>query len=212
MPGHGLVAHDVGDGDAATRPKDSEDLPDQSRLVVVGNQVDHAVGHDHIDRLVGHKRKLTANLLGLAFEAPEVLDGMHRMLAKPGLEAIQVKGEILDPAAHKSDVLEANPPRHNGGCAPRQGEHRVVHLHADDVSLRPNDLCGDEANLPSTAAQIEDGVSFPHIARRITAAVIALKHVLGNDLEVLGVVVDGAAQGSLAPRGCSRVARPDGIF
>jgi hypothetical protein len=89
---------------------------------------------------------------------------------------------------------------------PRERQHLVVHVDPDHPALRADDLRGDEADLAATAAQIEDRLARPHVARGVAAAVVALDHLARNGLEVVRVVVDGAAQRRLAIPGRRAVA------
>ena len=75
-----------------------------------------------------------------------------------------------------------------------------------------DDLRGDEANLSGTAAEIEHGLACAQIFARIAAAVIALDHLLRNDLEIFRIVIDRTTKLLFRGLRSSSVTFPDGGF
>ena len=80
------------------------------------------------------------------------------------------------------------------------------------LPVGPDDLRGDEADLAGAAAEIEHRLARAQIFARIAAAVIALDHLLRDDLEIFGVVIDRAAKLRLGGFGAGGVTFADGGF
>ncbi len=192
--GHLHRADDVGDHRPAATAQHPEDLGEQPQLVLGGDQVEHTVADHHVHRVVGHQRLLGPQplLLGLQRgQRPHVGD---RVDGEPATQGFEVQGEILDAALAEFDVAVPDPLGHLRGGASGQREHVVVEVDADHLAGRADDLGGDEADLPATAAQVQHGLTWREVTAGIPAAVIPLEYLGRDDLQPRRVVVDRAAQ------------------
>ncbi len=142
----------------------------------------------------------------------QLLDVAHRLLGEPLLEQVEIERQVLDPAAAELDVGEAQPLGDHRRRAPGHRQHLGGHVDADHPALGADHLGGDEADLAGAAAQVEDRLAGLEVAAGVAAAVVALEHLVGDHLEVAGVVVDGAAQVGLALAGAVAVTLFDRLF
>ena len=113
------------------------------------------------------------------------------------IQQLEIERQILDAAFAKLDVGIADAFGDNWRVAPRDREHFVGHIHADDFAVRADDLRGDETDFAGAAAQIDNHFAFAQITRRIAATVIAFDHFLLNDLEVIQIVIDRTTKARL---------------
>jgi hypothetical protein len=79
--GNGLVADDVGDGNAPAGLEHPEDLADEPRLVGVLDEIQDAVGDHDIDGRVRDERMLAPEPVRNIFENREPLGVTHRVLS-----------------------------------------------------------------------------------------------------------------------------------
>src|SRR5206468_3965837 len=105
------------------------------------------------------------------------------------IQQFQIEPQILDTAFAKFHVRVAEAFGDDRRIAPRDLQHLVGHIDANDFTVRPDDLCGDETDFSRAAAQIEDRFAFTQVTRGIATAVIALDHFSWNDLEIFRVVI-----------------------
>ena len=130
------------------------------------------------------------------------------MLGQP----FEVEREVLDARLAKVHPVAAELHRHLALVFARQGQHVVVHVDPDDLSLGPHDLGREVADLAGAAAEVEDDIARPHVRRRVTATVIALDDLLGQEGEERGVVAHRAAQRRLLRLCALRVTVQDLYF
>ena len=105
--GQRILGHDIGDADAAARPKDPRDLAEDGWLV--GRQVDDAVADDHVDALGRERDRLDlaleeldvvgAGLGGVAPGQAEHLVGHVQAKGAPGCADTLGREEDVDAAA-----------------------------------------------------------------------------------------------------------------
>ncbi len=133
-------------------------------------------------------------------------------LAQGGVEAFQVEPEVLDAALAELDVAVADAFGDDRRVAAGDVEHLVGHVHADDSCPAADDLRGDEADFARAAAEVEHRLAGMQVLAGIAAAVVALDDLLRDDLEVLRIVIDRAAQGGLARLGAAGVTFLGGAF
>ena len=100
-------------------------------------------------------------------------------------------------AAAELDIGVADGLGDDGSVGAGKIQHLVRHVDADNAALGPHDLGGDEADLAAARAEVEHDVALAHVAGWVAAAVVAVKHLLRDDLEILRVVIDRAAQRGL---------------
>ena len=98
------------------------------------------------------------------------------------VELFEIERQILDAAFAELDVRVTDPLRHDRRVPARDLQHFVGHVDADDLSVRPDDLRGDETDFSGPAAEIEHGLALAQIFARIAAAVVAFDHFLRDDL------------------------------
>lgn len=213
--GYFAVADDVGDDGAATVAKDAEDFVEKAAFGGGFDEVEHAIRDDDIDGFGGDEGFVGAEGVGDGVGSEVVSDRggcSDGGLREARREFVDVEGEILNSALAKLHVGVAETLGDDGRVAAGDLEHVIGHVDPDDTSRTPHDLGGDEADFASAAAEVEDGFAGADVTRGIAAAVILVDDLLGNDLEQLGIVLNGAAEGGFGRFGGGGVALLDGRF
>ena len=92
------------------------------------------------------------------------------------------------------DVRPSDPIGNRLSMAVGQFEHVVVHVDADDATMRSDDLGSDVADFSAAASEVENGLSRFDPFRRITTSVIALDQFRRQYVEIFVLVIDRTAQ------------------
>ena len=110
-----------------------------------------------------------------------------------GLGGGDVQAHVLDAALLELDVGVADRISDLAPGALGEGEHLVVDVDADDPAGGPDDLRGDEGDLAAAAAEVQHRLALAEVLGGVAAAVVAVEHLLRDDGQEAGGVVDGAA-------------------
>jgi len=100
----------------------------------------------------------------------------------------------LDAAFDEFDVGVADVFGDDRGITTGNFQHVVGHVYADDFTLWPDDLGGDEADFSGARAEVEDGFTRVEPFGGISAAVVFFDDFGRDGFEELGVVVYRAAE------------------
>ena len=153
--GNGAAHDNVGDGEAAARLEHAKRLAQDA--VLVGREIDDAVGDDDVDRVVGQ-----GNVFDLAFEKLDVFDAcLALVFAGQGEHVVgHVEAVSLAAGSHA-----ARGEQHVDAAAGAEVEHNVTGLEIDErggiaaAQRGLHGLLGDEA-LFAVAVEIGgDGVA-----------------------------------------------------
>jgi hypothetical protein len=184
MTGDVLVADDIRDHGTAALFENPVHFPEETGLVFRAYQVDYAIADDDVDGC-GRDHGIHPPLVLLPrLESLEVLAVDDGTVGQVPVDLAAIEGEVLDLTLEEGHIVVAEAIAHLGPVAVGERQHVIVHIHADDVTFRSDDLRRDVTNLAASTPEIEHCLTGAEVLGRVPATVVAVDNLPWDDLEV----------------------------